>query len=279
MFSISWTFTWAPWRGKGEVDKTPTKYPTETKTKNYFKDSVMVQDTFDNFNQYVHDFLAKENPTVDDKEVFFDGLKDFGYTPTDIIELKQLDEQQTKDIDIVEMLLISYDNMEKNDHYFEADMLINYAKNYWLAAEQLVKTQFFKPPFLFSLGHAFELAAKAVLVYKRPTRIKDVRNQYGHNIVNLWKDARVYLSEATMALTLPLIEDYSKIYDGHGDSKFFVRYPSLSHHYGKWPKLISESVNAVANDTSVIIGWMNSNFRDSGRQYYEWPNKSVNWTW
>ena len=83
-----------------------------------------------------------------------------------------------------------------------------------------------------------------------------------------------------MALTVPLIEDYSKIYDGQiGDSKFFVRYPSLSHRYGKWPKLINESVNAVANDTSMIIGWMNSNFRDSGRWYCEWPNKSVNWTW
>ena len=162
---------------------------------------------------------------------------------------------------------------------FESDMLAKYAADYWLAAEQLCSSQFFKPPFLFSLGHAFELVMKAVLVYSQRIRIDSVRRQYGHDLNELWKSASKHLSGATLTSTAALIADYSKVYDGQMvDAKFFVRYPDRSHIYGKWPESIVESVNAVANDASLIIGWLNSEFRGRGWQYTEWPNKAVNWT-
>lgn len=159
---------------------------------------------------------------------------------------------------------------------FESSMLIDYAKDYWLAAEQLAPSQFFKPPFLFTVGHAFELAMKAVLVYNQRIRIDEVRNQYGHCLTDLWTKSSSLLN--TLPTTKSLVEDYSKIYDQTmGDAKFYVRYPNRGHLFSRWPDSILESVNSVANCTSVIIGQLNSAFRDNGWQYQEWPNKTVNW--
>ena len=161
----------------------------------------------------------------------------------------------------------------------ESAMLIDYAKDYWLAAEQLVSTQLFKPPFLFSVGHAFELAMKAVLVYGHHVRIDALRRQYGHNLSDLWREASRFLNGEIIITSASWVEDYSKIYEHQmGDAKFFVRYPNRGHLYARWPDTIRESVNSVANNTSVIIGWLNSTFRANGWQFQEWPNKAVNWT-
>ena len=164
-------------------------------------------------------------------------------------------------------------------YLFESSIIADYAADYWLAAETLSSTQFFKPPFLFSLGHAFELAMKGVLIYSQRKRIADVASKYRHNLTSLWESTSHWLADVTLASDKCHIDAYSKIYSGMiGDAKFFVRYPDQSHLWEKWPDSIVESVNAIGNDAWLIVRKLNSEFQNSGWQYKEWPNKTVNWT-
>ena len=164
-------------------------------------------------------------------------------------------------------------------YLFESAMLADYSADYWLAAATLSSTQSFKPPFLFLLGHAFELTMKGVLVYKKRKPIAEVAKEYRHNLSSLWQDASGLLNEVPLHSTTGLINSYSTVYSGKIDNaNYFARYPDWTHLRGKWPDSIVESVNPIANDAWLIIQWLNSEFRNSDWQYKEWPNKTVNWT-
>ena len=116
------------------------------------------------------------------------------------------------------------------------------------------------------------------MVYKQRKPIAKVGKEYGHNLSSLWQDVSGLLNEVPLHSTTGLINSYSTVYSGKiGNANYFARYPDLAHLSGKWPVSMVESVNAIANDAWSIIQWLNSEFRNRGWQYKEWPNKTVNW--
>jgi hypothetical protein len=164
------------------------------------------------------------------------------------------------------------------DYGVESIMIADYAADYWLAAEILSSSQFFKPPFLFTLGHAFELAMKGILVCSEQTTITHVKKTHSHNLRGLWESSSRHLTGVALVSNTKHIESFSTIYDGSiGESKHFVRYPDRSHLSSKWPDLIAESVNAIGYDTWLMIRKLNSDFQRKGWQYKEWPAKTVKW--
>jgi len=158
----------------------------------------------------------------------------------------------------------------------EAQMLADYALDYFLAAAFLSRKLGFRLPVLFNLGHAYELALKGVIVLQERSpldqlkthdlkclRQRAVRNAYGPTI------------DGDETAVARFVEVY---FETNRGVRYFSRYPHRRHLGGKWPEGIVEAVDHVAGETEAVIGWLHGQFRDRGWGYRDLPPEAPGWS-
>ena len=178
---------------------------------------------------------------------------------------------------------INFEDLETNimlhglpTYKFESNMLLDYAVDYYEAAILLSKNMYFKPPHLFNLGHSYELGMKAVIVLTNKVELSSLYPKPGHNLIGLRNIVKPIIGSGLLNLDALVLESFNSLYSAEfGKAKYFARYPDVSHLRKKWPDQTPVSINAVTEESDLIIEWLYNQFNEICWSTRQRPNKSM----